>query len=143
MNARVVVDPITRIEGHLRIEAQMNGDQIALDPSDGAIVALAGGFEFLFGNLAPLAIEVANGCSVGSRRQPSVGSGSSRSSSAASRFWAPASKRLRPSQIESSGAPGSSAGVATRGTRPSRSSVSRRRASLVDMPGSKSSSSGS
>ena len=28
MNARVVVDPVTRIEGHLRIEAQMNGNQI-------------------------------------------------------------------------------------------------------------------
>ena len=25
MTERVVVDPITRIEGHLRIEAQMNG----------------------------------------------------------------------------------------------------------------------
>mgnify|MGYP001818844007 CR=1 FL=1 len=25
---RVVVDPITRIEGHLRIEAQMDGDKI-------------------------------------------------------------------------------------------------------------------
>ena len=28
MNERVVVDPITRIEGHLRIEAQMDGDVI-------------------------------------------------------------------------------------------------------------------
>ena len=29
MSERVVVDPITRIEGHLRIEAQMDGDRIA------------------------------------------------------------------------------------------------------------------
>ncbi|MEN9425622.1 MAG: hypothetical protein RL122_3005, partial [Pseudomonadota bacterium] len=28
MTERVVVDPITRIEGHLRIEAQMNGNTI-------------------------------------------------------------------------------------------------------------------
>ena len=38
MNARVVVDPITRIEGHLRIEAQMNGDQIAEAYSSGTMV---------------------------------------------------------------------------------------------------------
>ena len=29
MSERIVVDPITRIEGHLRIEAQMDGDRIA------------------------------------------------------------------------------------------------------------------
>ena len=29
MSERVVVDPITRIEGHLRIEAEMNGQEIA------------------------------------------------------------------------------------------------------------------
>ena len=29
MSQRIVVDPVTRIEGHLRIEAQMDGDQIA------------------------------------------------------------------------------------------------------------------
>ena len=29
MSERVVVDPITRIEGHLRIEAQMDGDSVA------------------------------------------------------------------------------------------------------------------
>jgi len=29
MSERVVVDPITRIEGHLRVEAQMDGDVIA------------------------------------------------------------------------------------------------------------------
>jgi hydrogenase large subunit len=29
MSERIVVDPITRIEGHLRIEAQMQGDVIA------------------------------------------------------------------------------------------------------------------
>ena len=28
MSSRIVVDPITRIEGHLRIEAQMEGNQI-------------------------------------------------------------------------------------------------------------------
>ena len=28
MTERIVVDPITRIEGHLRIEAQMDGDRI-------------------------------------------------------------------------------------------------------------------
>ena len=38
MNDRVVVDPITRIEGHLRIEAQMNGDQIAEAFSSGTMV---------------------------------------------------------------------------------------------------------
>jgi len=38
MNQRVVVDPITRIEGHLRIEAQMNGDQIAEAFSSGTMV---------------------------------------------------------------------------------------------------------
>jgi hydrogenase large subunit len=38
MNARVVVDPITRIEGHLRIEAQMDGDQIAEAWSSGTMV---------------------------------------------------------------------------------------------------------
>ena len=29
MSERIVVDPITRIEGHLRIEVQMDGDRIA------------------------------------------------------------------------------------------------------------------
>ena len=29
-NERVVVDPITRIEGHLRIEAQMNGGGVLI-----------------------------------------------------------------------------------------------------------------
>ena len=29
MSERIVVDPITRIEGHLRIEAQMDGANIA------------------------------------------------------------------------------------------------------------------
>jgi Ni,Fe-hydrogenase I large subunit len=38
MNARIVVDPITRIEGHLRIEAQMDGDQIAEAWSSGTMV---------------------------------------------------------------------------------------------------------
>ena len=38
MSQRVVVDPITRIEGHLRIEAQMNGDQIAEAFSSGTMV---------------------------------------------------------------------------------------------------------
>jgi hydrogenase large subunit len=38
MNERIVVDPITRIEGHLRIEAQMNGDQIAEAYSSGTMV---------------------------------------------------------------------------------------------------------
>ena len=38
MNERVVVDPITRIEGHLRIEAQMNGDQIDQAYSSGTMV---------------------------------------------------------------------------------------------------------
>ena len=39
-NERVVVDPITRIEGHLRIEAQMNGSRIdtaATPPRPGSI----------------------------------------------------------------------------------------------------------
>ena len=38
MNERVVVDPITRIEGHLRIEAQMEGDRIAQAYSSGTMV---------------------------------------------------------------------------------------------------------
>jgi hydrogenase large subunit len=38
MNSRVVVDPITRIEGHLRIEAQMDGNQIAQAYSSGTMV---------------------------------------------------------------------------------------------------------
>lgn len=38
MNDRVVVDPITRIEGHLRIEAQMDGDRIAQAWSSGTMV---------------------------------------------------------------------------------------------------------
>jgi hydrogenase large subunit len=37
-NERVVVDPITRIEGHLRIEAQMNGDKIESAYSSGTMV---------------------------------------------------------------------------------------------------------
>ena len=38
MSTRVVVDPITRIEGHLRIEAQMDGDTIAQAYSSGTMV---------------------------------------------------------------------------------------------------------
>jgi len=38
MNERVVVDPITRIEGHLRIEAQMDGETIAQAYSSGTMV---------------------------------------------------------------------------------------------------------
>jgi hydrogenase large subunit len=38
MSERVVVDPITRIEGHLRIEAQMDGDNIAEAYSSGTMV---------------------------------------------------------------------------------------------------------
>ena len=38
MSARVVVDPITRIEGHLRVEAQMNGDTIESAYSSGTMV---------------------------------------------------------------------------------------------------------
>src|SRR5512144_1251505 len=38
MNTRVVVDPITRIEGHLRIEAQMDGDKISRAYSSGTMV---------------------------------------------------------------------------------------------------------
>ena len=37
-NTRVVVDPITRIEGHLRIEAQMDGNKIANAYSSGTMV---------------------------------------------------------------------------------------------------------
>ena len=36
--ARLVVDPVTRIEGHLRIEATMNGDTIAAAYSSGTMV---------------------------------------------------------------------------------------------------------
>jgi len=36
--ARIVVDPVTRIEGHLRIEATMNGDTIAAAYSSGTMV---------------------------------------------------------------------------------------------------------
>jgi hydrogenase large subunit len=38
MTERIVVDPITRIEGHLRIEAQMDGDRIAQAYSAGTMV---------------------------------------------------------------------------------------------------------
>jgi hydrogenase large subunit len=38
MNQRVVVDPITRIEGHLRVEAQMEGNQIKQAYSSGTMV---------------------------------------------------------------------------------------------------------
>ena len=38
MSQRIVVDPITRIEGHLRIEAQMNGQRIARAWSSGTMV---------------------------------------------------------------------------------------------------------
>ena len=38
MSKRLVVDPITRIEGHLRIEAQMQGNQIAEAFSSGTMV---------------------------------------------------------------------------------------------------------
>jgi hydrogenase large subunit len=38
MSERVVVDPITRIEGHLRIEAQMEGENIAQAYSSGTMV---------------------------------------------------------------------------------------------------------
>ena len=36
--SRIVVDPVTRIEGHLRIEAQMDGDRIAEAWSSGTMV---------------------------------------------------------------------------------------------------------
>jgi len=38
MSKRLVVDPITRIEGHLRVEAQMQGNQIAEAFSSGTMV---------------------------------------------------------------------------------------------------------
>jgi hydrogenase large subunit len=38
MSERIVVDPITRIEGHLRIEAQMDGNRIAQAWSSGTMV---------------------------------------------------------------------------------------------------------
>ncbi len=38
MSERVVIDPITRIEGHLHIEAQMEGDRIAQAYSSGTMV---------------------------------------------------------------------------------------------------------
>jgi hydrogenase large subunit len=38
MSERIVVDPITRIEGHLRIEAQMSGDRIERAYSSGTMV---------------------------------------------------------------------------------------------------------
>ncbi|MGD9164061.1 MAG: nickel-dependent hydrogenase large subunit [Chromatiales bacterium] len=38
MSDRIVVDPITRIEGHLRIEARMEGDRIASAYSSGTMV---------------------------------------------------------------------------------------------------------
>ncbi len=38
MNERVVVDPITRIEGHLRIEAEMDGQNISKAYSSGTMV---------------------------------------------------------------------------------------------------------
>ena len=37
-NERIVVDPITRIEGHLRIEAEMDGNKIKNAYSSGTMV---------------------------------------------------------------------------------------------------------
>ena len=48
--ARIVVDPITRIEGHLRIEAQMEGDTIAEAYSSGTMVR---GIEIILRNRDP------------------------------------------------------------------------------------------
>ena len=50
MNDRIVVDPITRIEGHLRIEAQMDGNQIAEAYSSGTMVR---GIEIILRNRDP------------------------------------------------------------------------------------------
>ncbi|MEG3640843.1 nickel-dependent hydrogenase large subunit [Magnetococcus sp. PR-3] len=50
MSERVVVDPITRIEGHLRIEAQMNGDKIESAYSSGTMVR---GLEIILQNRDP------------------------------------------------------------------------------------------
>ena len=47
---RIVVDPITRIEGHLRIEAQMDGDTIAEAYSSGTMVR---GIEIILKNRDP------------------------------------------------------------------------------------------
>ena len=44
MASRIVIDPITRIEGHLRVEAQMSGDTIASAYSSGTMVR---GFELI------------------------------------------------------------------------------------------------
>jgi len=38
MSERIVVDPITRIEGHLRIEAKMDGNKIDAAYSSGTMV---------------------------------------------------------------------------------------------------------
>ena len=38
MSKRITIDPITRIEGHLRVEAQMDGDTIAQAYSSGTMV---------------------------------------------------------------------------------------------------------
>ena len=50
MTERVVVDPITRIEGHLRIEAQMNGNTIEQAYSAGTMVR---GIEIILGGRDP------------------------------------------------------------------------------------------
>jgi hypothetical protein len=42
MSSRIVVDPITRIEGHLRIEAQMEGNQIGQAYSSGTSAGCMG-----------------------------------------------------------------------------------------------------
>jgi len=38
MSERIVIDPITRIEGHLRIEARMDGNRIGQAYSSGTMV---------------------------------------------------------------------------------------------------------
>ena len=44
MDERIVIDPITRIEGHLRVEAEVNGDRIVDAFSSGTMVR---GFEII------------------------------------------------------------------------------------------------
>ncbi len=53
MSERIVVDPITRIEGHLRIEAKMDGQNISQAYSSGTMVR--GRTTWLLGKFPPTA----------------------------------------------------------------------------------------
>jgi Ni,Fe-hydrogenase I large subunit len=67
MSSRIVVDPITRIEGHLRIEAQMEGNQIGQAYSSGTC---RGAIRAMHGRLHNASAACAHLCTVWHRSVP-------------------------------------------------------------------------